>query len=123
MLITSEDIPGWLVATDNGLTVALDITLTEELKQEGLARDFINRIQNLRKEMGFAVLDKIAIEVDKKSLTNGEGETLLRALNRHTHYIRTETQALSLEVKENISESVSVQLDELTLHVNIRLCS
>lgn len=123
VLITSEDIPGWLVATDNGLTVALDITLTEELKQEGLARDFINRIQNLRKEMGFAVLDKIAIEVDKKSLTNGEGETLLRALNRHTHYIRTETQALSLEVKENISESVSVQLDELTLHVNIRLCS
>ncbi len=123
VLITSEDIPGWLVATDNGLTVALDITLTEELKQEGLARDFINRIQNLRKDMGFAVLDKIAIEVDKKSLANGEGALLLQALNRHTQYIRTETQALSLEIKENVSNPVSVQLDELTLHVNIRLCS
>lgn len=123
VLITSEDIPGWLVATDNGLTVALDITLTEELKQEGLARDFVNRIQNLRKDMGFAVLDKIAIEVDGKTLTNGEGALLLQALHRHTQYIRTETQALSLEVKENINDPVSVQLDELTLHVNIRLCS
>ncbi|MCS6974593.1 MAG: isoleucine--tRNA ligase [Cyclobacteriaceae bacterium] len=123
VLITSEDIPGWLVATDNGLTVALDITLTDELKQEGLARDFVNRIQNLRKDMGFAVLDKIAIEVDKKSLANGEGEQLMHALNRHAQYIRTETQALSLEVRENISNAVSVQLDELTLNVNIKLCS
>lgn len=123
VLIVSEDIPGWLVATDNGLTVALDITLTDELRQEGLARDFINRIQNLRKDMGFAVLDKIAIEVDKKSLSNGEGQQLMHALHRHAQYIRTETQALKLEVTENIPDPVAVQLDELTLKVNIRLCS
>jgi isoleucyl-tRNA synthetase len=61
VLISSEDIPGWSVASENGLTVALDITLTEELKREGIARDFVNRVQNLRKDMGLEVLDKIPL--------------------------------------------------------------
>jgi len=123
VIITTEDIPGWLVATDGHLTVALDVTLTEELKQEGMARDFVNRIQNLRKDKGFAVLDKIAIEVDKKSLNNGGGDLLVRAINQYSDYIRTETQALSLEIRENLTQGIPVQLDELVIHVNIRLCS
>ncbi len=59
VLITSQDIPGWSVASHNGITVALDVTLTDELKQEGIARDLVNRIQNLRKDMGLEVQDKI----------------------------------------------------------------
>ncbi len=123
LIVTTEDIPGWLVASENHLTVALDITLTNELKQEGLARDFVNRIQNLRKDMGFAVLDKIAIEVDRKSLVNGDGVLLMDALNHYNEYIRTETQALSLEICEGLAHAVPVQLDDLVLNVNIKLCS
>ena len=65
VLITSQDIPGWSVASEGGVTVALDITLTDELKREGLARDFVNRVQNMRKDMGLEVLDKIGIAVEK----------------------------------------------------------
>ena len=62
----SEDIPGWLVASEGKLTVALDINVTEELKQEGIAREFINRIQNLRKDSGFDVTDKIILKNTEK---------------------------------------------------------
>ncbi len=92
VLITSQDIPGWSVATDNGLTVALDVTLTEELKQEGIAREMVNRVQNLRKDMGLEVQDKIRISVQK------ENEEIERALTSFRAYICTETQALALEV-------------------------
>ncbi len=66
VLISSQDIPGWSVASEASITVALDITITPELKREGIARDFVNRIQNLRKDLGLEVLDKIEIEVEKK---------------------------------------------------------
>ncbi|MBK7650195.1 MAG: hypothetical protein IPJ20_04790 [Flammeovirgaceae bacterium] len=62
VLISSEDIPGWSVASENGLTEASDITLTEELKREGIARDFVIRVQNLRKDMGLAVLIKFQLK-------------------------------------------------------------
>jgi len=114
LLISSEDIPGWSVASEGGLTVALDITLTDELKREGIARDFVNRVQNLRKEMGLAVLDKISIEVEKN------GETISSALTEHKEYIRTETQALSLELKESVSDPKEVDMDEFVLKVAIR---
>jgi len=81
VLISSEDIPGWAVASENGLTVALDITLTDELKREGIARDFVNRIQNLRKDTGLEVLDKIVIEVE------GNGELTTSALSAYKEYI------------------------------------
>lgn len=64
--ISSEDIPGWSVASENGVTVALDITITEELKKEGIARDVVNRVQNMRKDMGLEVQDKIKITIQKK---------------------------------------------------------
>lgn len=112
VLISSEDIPGWSVASENGLTVALDITLTDELKSEGIARDFVNRVQNLRKDMGLEVLDKISIEVEKSA----EGSS---ALLEHKDYIRTETQALSLELKESVPGFTEVDMDEFVLKVKI----
>lgn len=113
VLISSEDIPGWAVATDGTITVALDITITEALKKEGIARDFVNRIQNLRKEMGMEVLDKIRIEVAQDS------ETVNSALAEFSDYIKTETQALGLLVKPSVEEGVNVEMDELVLKVKI----
>jgi isoleucyl-tRNA synthetase len=113
VLISSEDIPGWSVASEGGITVALDITLTEALKKEGIARDFVNRIQNLRKDMGLAVLDKIAVEVQKDS------DQINAALSEFADYIRTETQALTLEVKPQVSHGVDVEMEESVLKVKI----
>ncbi|HEX5170395.1 MAG TPA: isoleucine--tRNA ligase [Cyclobacteriaceae bacterium] len=115
VLITSEDIPGWSVASDGDVTVALDITVTEELKREGIARDFVNRVQNLRKDMGLEVLDKIGIEVEK------DGEMVTAALTEFKDYISTETQALSLELKENLVDGTEVDLDEFVLKVKISI--
>ncbi|MFZ6011221.1 MAG: isoleucine--tRNA ligase [Bacteroidota bacterium] len=113
VLISSEDIPGWAVATEGGVTVALDINITEDLKKEGIARDFVNRVQNLRKDMGLEVLDKIGIEVEK------DGEFVTAALNEFKDYISTETQALSLELKEKIADGAEVDMDEFVLKVKI----
>ncbi len=115
VLISSEDIPGWAVASENGLTVALDITLTDELKREGVARDFVNRIQNLRKDMGLQVLDKIAIEVEK------DGDAITAALTKYKDYISAETQALSLELKSSVADATEVDMDEFVLKVKIRV--
>jgi isoleucyl-tRNA synthetase len=113
VLISSEDIPGWAVASEGGLTVALDIRVTDELKKEGIARDFVNRIQNLRKEQGLEVLDKISIEVEK------DGEAVTSALTEFSDYISTETQALTLELKENLAGATEVDMDEFVLKVRI----
>lgn len=113
VLISSEDIPGWSVASENGLTVALDITLTDELKREGIARDFVNRVQNLRKDMGLEVLDKISIEVENN------GEFVTAALAEHQAYIQTETQALFMELKEKVSDSTEVEMDEYNIKLKI----
>jgi isoleucyl-tRNA synthetase len=113
VLISSEDIPGWSVAAEAGITVALDITITDDLKKEGIARDFVNRVQNLRKDMGLEVLDKIGIEVEK------DGEVVTAALTTFKDYISTETQALSLELKETITDATEVDMDEFMLKVKI----
>lgn len=113
VLITSEDIPGWSVASEAGITVALDITITEDLKKEGIARDFVNRVQNLRKDMGLEVLDKIGIEVEK------DGELVTAALTEFSEYISTETQALTLELKDDLANGTEVDMDEFMLKVKI----
>lgn len=118
VLISSEDIPGWSVASEGGITVALDITVTDELKREGIARDFVNRIQNLRKEMGLEVLDKITIEVEKTQ--NGQ-DPVENALSEYKEYISTETQALSLELKQQVAEAAEVDMDEFVLKVKIKV--
>jgi isoleucyl-tRNA synthetase len=115
VLISSEDIPGWAVANEGGITVALDIKVTDDLKREGIARDFVNRVQNLRKDMGLEVLDKIGIEVER------DGETVTAALTEFKEYIRVETQALSLELIDTLAGASEVDMDEFILKVKISL--
>jgi len=90
--ISSEDMPGWLVASEGKLTVALDITVTDELRAEGVARELINRIQNIRKESGFEVTDKIRIEIENKPCV-AEG------IARYADYIASQT--LAVEVRSS----------------------
>lgn len=113
VIISSEDIPGWSVATENGVTVALDVQVTDELKREGIARDFVNRVQNLRKDLGLAVLDKINIEVER------DGEILTSALTSYRDYISTETQAVSLELKDKVTGAEEVDMDDFMLRIKI----
>ena len=92
--ISSEDMPGWLVATEGAMTIALDITITESLKQEGVARELINRIQNLRKSSGFDVTDKVAVKI----FADGEdGVEIAASLANFSDYIAAQTLALSVE--------------------------
>ncbi len=94
--ITAQDIPGWLVASEGTLTVALDITLTDDLKREGIARELVNRIQNLRKEMGFEVTDKIKIEVKST-------EEIEVAVKKYQEYIKDEVLAEEINIPTEIS--------------------
>jgi isoleucyl-tRNA synthetase len=112
VLITSKDIPGWSVASDQGITVALDVTLTEELKQEGVARDLVNRIQNLRKDMGLEVQDKIKITVsDDIHLVNA-------SVSAFGEYIQSETQALILNLG-SVPNGTQLDFDEFELKVKV----
>lgn len=114
--IQTEDVPGWLVASDKGITVALDINISDELRQEGIARDFVNRIQNYRKDTGFEVTDKISI----KLLNNNEALTAAVEANRE--YISQEVQALSLEVlSESPANAVEIEMDEFMLVVTVEV--
>ena len=115
VLILSEDIPGWSVASQDGVTVALDINITEELKQEGLARDFVNRIQNLRKEKGLEVQDKIHITVEDKNVE------LKKSLENNFEYICNEVQATSLTFSAKLYEPILMDIDELSFHVAIKV--
>lgn len=90
-LIITKDVPGWLVSTDGDLTVALDFTITDDLKDEGIAREFVNRIQNLRKDSGLDVTDKIALQIENHS-------EIERAIKNNLDYICAETLAGSLEL-------------------------
>ncbi|MFZ9187717.1 MAG: DUF5915 domain-containing protein, partial [Algoriphagus sp.] len=113
VLISSQDIPGWSVASDLGVTVALDVTLTEELKQEGVARDLVNRIQNLRKDLGLEVQDKINLLVsDSNPLVNG-------SIALFGGYIQEETQAISLAVGKLEGEATVLDMDEFELAVRL----
>ena len=105
--ILSEDIPGWLVASEGRLTVALDINITDELKEEGIAREFINRIQNLRKESGLDVTDKIILKIKKHDAINS-------AINKFNDYIATQTLAEKILLVEKCNENTakSVEVDE-----------
>lgn len=105
--ITTDDIPGWLVATENGITIALDISISDELRYEGLARELVNRIQNLRKEEGLQVTDRIEIEVQSASL-------LRETIESNKHYICSETLANKLDISEKISGGTPIELDEQT---------
>lgn len=111
VLISSQDIPGWSVASDQGVTVALDVTLSDELKQEGIARDLVNRIQNLRKDMGMEVQDKINIKIanDNKLVKN--------SIASFGEYIQTEVQALKLELSSDLEGATVLDMDDFELAV------
>jgi isoleucyl-tRNA synthetase len=113
--IMSEDIPGWLVASEGKLTVALDITLTEALKQEGIARDLVNRIQNLRKDSGLDVQDKIRI-----SIQNNHPE-VNQAVTSFESYIREETQATGVELTDILLNGTTLEIDEFTLGAKLEV--
>ncbi|MDG1477555.1 MAG: isoleucine--tRNA ligase [Vicingaceae bacterium] len=104
--IATQDIPGWLVQSEGGITVALDIVLSDELKEEGMAREFVNRIQNLRKESGLEVTDKIHLKILKHNEIN-------QAINNNKNYICSETLAGQLDLVEGLEQNqgVSVELE------------
>jgi isoleucyl-tRNA synthetase len=102
--ISTEDIPGWLVQSEGGLTVALDITLSDELKEEGLAREFVNRIQNLRKESGLEVTDKIHLKILKHNEIN-------EAINKNKNYICSETLAGELDLVDELTKDIGVTVE------------
>lgn len=113
--IITEDIPGWVVTNMGNITVALDITLTEKLIEEGLARELVNRIQNIRKDFNFEVTDKISIEIEK----NNE---ITMAINNNYSYICSETLAENFSVVDRIdnSDKIEVELiDELKVYMRI----
>ena len=113
VLISSQDIPGWSVASDAGVTVALDVTLTEELKQEGIARDLVNRIQNLRKDLGLEVQDKIKIQIaDDNDLVNA-------AVAGFGTYIEAETQAVSLSFESNLENASLLDMDDFNVSIKV----
>jgi len=105
--IASEDIPGWLVANDNELTVALDITLTPELTQEGVARDIVNRVQNLRKDRDYKITDRIKVKIQAV-------EGIEDAVKSNMSYICNEVLADKLEVMEklDVTEAVEIELED-----------
>ncbi len=104
--ITSQDIPGWLVANANGITVALDITISEELKQEGIARELVNRIQNIRKDSGFEVTDKIKVQLQR----SGELE---QAIKNNEKYIMSETLTQELVFEDEVKNGIEIEFDDI----------
>ncbi|WP_196895009.1 isoleucine--tRNA ligase [Aureivirga marina] len=111
--ISSQDIEGWLVASHNNITVALDITITETLKNEGIARELVNRIQNLRKDSGLEVTDKVA-------LTIKENEMLTPAISENEEYIKTETQTVSINYSGGVGNGIAVEFDEIQTEIAIQ---
>jgi len=113
MVITSQDIEGWLVASSGNITVALDVNISEELKKEGIARELVNRIQNLRKDSGFEVTDTIDVTIQKDG--NIE-DAILENLN----YIKNETLTLNLEIAEVVDIGTEIEFDDVTTKLFIK---
>ena len=110
--IISEDIPGWLVANEGRLTVALDITVTDDLRKEGLAREFVNRVQNLRKSSGYDITDKIRISVLSTDAMND-------VIKEYNEYIANQVLAVSVETTEQISDATVFDFEDFNLSVRI----
>ena len=109
--IISEDIPGWLVSNEGNLTVALEVELTEDLRREGMARELINRIQNIRKETGLEITDRISVVIEP----NKEAEA---AVSSFGELIKTQVLANDITLAEN--NGTDVEFDEFSLHIEIR---
>lgn len=110
--ILNEDIPGWLVANEGKLTVALEVTITEDLRKEGIARELVNRIQNLRKQSGFEITDKIHIELTKNSQTDD-------AVTEYNQYICGQVLGLSLKLVDKVVDGTVLNFDDFDLEIKI----
>ncbi len=104
--ITTQDIEGWLVANQGNLTVALDVSITEELKNEGIARELVNRIQNLRKESGLEVTDKITLYIKRDGVID-------KAVELNAEYIKNETLTKDLILKEEVENGNDIVFDQV----------
>ena len=111
--ITSQDIEGWLVANEGALTVALDVTITEELRKEGVARELVNRIQNLRKDSGFEVTDRIDVMLQNDDL-------VAAAVASNEAYIKSETLTEELEIKDTVNNGIEIAFDEVNTKLFIQ---
>ena len=110
--IFSEDIPGWLVANEGKLTVALEVTVTDDLKREGIARELVNRIQNIRKSSGFEITDKISIVLSKNPNTDD-------AVNEYNTYICNQVLANSLTLADEVADGTELSFDDFSLYVKV----
>ena len=110
--IFSEDIPGWLVANEGKLTVALDVTVTEELRREGIARELVNRIQNIRKSSGLEITDKIKITLSKNPQTDD-------AVNEYKDYICNQVLGTSLTLTDEVENGTELNFDDFSLYVSV----
>jgi isoleucyl-tRNA synthetase len=106
VVISSQDIEGWLVANAGGLTVALDVNISKNLREEGIARELVNRIQNMRKDSGFDVTDKILVTLQKDGIID-------RAVAANLEYIKTETLTQSLDLVADVNEGIAIEFDEV----------
>ena len=110
--ILSNDIEGWLVANEGNITVALDITIDENLIDEGISREIVSRIQNIRKDSGFDVTDRIKIIIlDQNRLSS--------AINKNIDYIKSETLANSIELKQELNKGLEIEFDEIKTKIFI----
>jgi len=111
--ISSQDIEGWLVANEGTLTVALDVTITDELRREGIARELVNRIQNLRKDSGFEVTDKIDVKLQKD-------DYMVNAINHNLEYIKTETLTEEIEIMDQVNNGIEIAFDKINTRLFIQ---
>ncbi|WP_233783142.1 isoleucine--tRNA ligase [Flavivirga eckloniae] len=111
--ITSQDIEGWLVANEGSLTVALDVTISDDLRREGIARELINRIQNLRKDSGFEVTDRIDVMLQKD-------DNVINAVNANMTYIKTETLTNELEIIDKLDNGIEIAFDDVNTKLFIQ---
>ena len=105
--------PGWLVANEGKLTVALDITVSDELLREGIARELVNRIQNIRKSNGYEIVDKIVVEIESRDEIN-------EAVKEFSNYIASQTLADSVLLSSNLSNATELEFDEYTVKVTVK---
>jgi isoleucyl-tRNA synthetase len=110
--IFSEDIPGWVVANEGTLTVAMDTVVTDALRREGISRELLSKIQNIRKGSGFEITDKINITIAKNDNTND-------AINEFNDYICNQVLANSLQIVDEVADATTLEFDGFTLDVNV----
>jgi len=113
MVISSQDIEGWLVASSGNITVALDVNISEELKKEGIARELVNRIQNLRKDSGFEVTDTIDVTIQKDGIIED-------AVSENINYIKNETLTINLELTEVVAVGTEIEFDDVTTKLFVK---